>query len=125
MPAQLLSKFENTMSTAAQSLPTSWSEYTELPLHLSLPVPIYLGLCLAYATLYRFFKTDRERAYILSTISAITVSTASLPFFYLYLTSGFGGVHAASQQGTMATFTEVTVTFFGVYLFGECLSEVE
>ena len=65
------------------------------------------------------FKTEKQRAYLLSTLSASAMSCISLPFLWTYVTRGFEGMYTAGQEGWMGVLGEIGVIMFGVYLFGE------
>jgi hypothetical protein len=74
-----------------------------------------------YHFLAPHFKTEKQRAYLLSTLSASVMSCISLPFLCTYVTRGFEGMYTAGQGGRMGILAEIGVIVFGVYLFGESL----
>jgi hypothetical protein len=71
-----------------------------------------------YHLLAPHFKTDKQRAYLLSTLSASVMSSISLLFLWTYVARGFEGMYAAGQEGWMGVLAEIGVIVFGVYLFG-------
>lgn len=87
-----------------------------------LPIPIYAGFALAYWKLAPNFETDRQRAYILSTISAFVMTLISLPFLWTYLVYGLETVYEAAQGGWLGMVGRFGVVFFGTYLFGQFCS---
>lgn len=89
-----------------------------LPLYLTVPGPLFMSMVVYYHLLAPRFLTEKQRAYLLSTLSATVMSIISLPFFFTYLTSGFEGMYLAGQKGWMGVLSEVGVIVFGVYLFG-------
>jgi hypothetical protein len=90
-----------------------------LPLYLTVPVPLYLSMIVYYHLLAPRFQTEKQRAYLLSTLSATIMSLVSLPFFWMYVTRGFEGMYQAGRVGWMKELGEIGVVVFGVYLFGE------
>lgn len=72
-----------------------------------------------YHVLASSFKTEKQRAYILSTLSSGVMTSASLPFVWTYGRKGLGGLYETGGEGWMGKVGEVGVIFFGVYLFGE------
>ena len=91
------------------------------PFYQTIPVPLYASIAIYYYLLAPRFQTEKQRAYLLSTLSASIMSCLSLPFFWTYLTRGFEGMYRAGQEGWMGVLAEVGVVVFGVYLFGKCL----
>jgi len=89
------------------------------PLYLTVPVPLYTTMIVYYHILAPHFKTEKQRAYLLSTLSASVMSCLSLPFLWLYIARGFEGMYATGQEGWMGVWAEMGVIMFGVYLFGE------
>jgi hypothetical protein len=89
------------------------------PLYLTVPVPLYTTMIVYYHLLAPRFKTEKQRAYLLSTLSASVMSCISLPFLWTYVTRGFEGMYTAGQEGWMGVSGEIGVIVFGVYLFGE------
>ena len=89
-----------------------------LPLYLTIPVPLYTTMIVYYHLLAPRFHTEKQRAYLLSTLSATVMSLISLPFLWTYVTSGFDGMYVAGQEGRMGVLGEIGVIVFGVYLFG-------
>jgi hypothetical protein len=92
---------------------------------VSLLSPFILSptLLLTFLSIYHlsapYFATEKQRAYILSTISAATMSTASIPFVWKYVNYGFTGMYEAGQIGWIRDVGRFGVIFFGSYLFGE------
>jgi hypothetical protein len=83
------------------------------------------GLVTVYASASPLFKTDKERAYIMSSAVSFCMTLGSLPFLGRYLAGGFDAVVAvqdgwAGHQGARAL-----VVFFGCYLVGELLERHE
>jgi hypothetical protein len=89
------------------------------PLYFTVPVPLYIMMVVYYHLLAPRFKTEKQRAYLLSTLSASVMSSISLPFFWMYMTRGFEGMYNAGQEGWIGILAEIGVVIFGVYLFGE------
>jgi len=89
-----------------------------LPLYLTIPIPLYATMIAYYYLLAPRFQTEKQRAYLLSTLSATIMSLISLPFLWTYITNGFEGMYAAGQEGWMGVLGEIGVLVFGVYLFG-------
>ena len=89
------------------------------PLYLTVPLPLYTAMVVYYHLIAPRFETEKQRAYLLSTLSASVMSCISLPFLWTYVTSGFGGMYAVGQEGWMGILAEVGVIIFGVYLFGK------
>lgn len=83
-----------------------------------LPVPLYLSMVMYYHLLAPNFGTEKQRAYILSTLSAATMTIISLPFVWVYVSEGLEGLYAMGDGGWTSVVGEVGVVFFGVYLFG-------
>lgn len=90
-----------------------------LPIGITLPVPIFLGLVAWYTAVAPQFGEERKRAYILSSLSSLVMTLSSLPFVYLYVTGGLPAVWAAGQEGWTKTLADTAVASFGTYLFGE------
>jgi len=91
------------------------------PLTWALPTAIFAGFATAYWRLAPKFNTERQRAYVLSTISSFTMTLVSLPFVCSYLFYGLETTYGAAQLGWMGALGRFGVVFFGTYLFGECL----
>ena len=89
------------------------------PLYLTVPVPLYTTMIVYYHLLAPRFTTEKQRAYLLSSLSASVMSCLSLPFLWLYVSRGFERMYAAGQEGWMGMLAEVGVIMFGVYLFGK------
>lgn len=86
-----------------------------------LPLPLYLLLWAVYILSAPYFATEKQRAYILSTLSSGVMTTISLPFVGKYLIYGLATTYEEAQRGWMASLANFGVVFFGVYLFGELL----
>lgn len=86
---------------------------------LLLPVPIFGALVATYCIAAPYFSTSRSRAYILSSLSSFTLTTASLPFVYAYATGGFQGLWDAGQEGWTKVLADLVVVYFGTYLFSK------
>lgn len=84
-----------------------------------LPIPLYLLMLVMYHATSPYFRTEKQRAYILSSCSAMIMSSLSIPFVWNYATQGLEGMFKAGQEGWMSRIGEFGVTFFGVYLFGK------
>ena len=84
-----------------------------------LPVPLYLSMVIYYHTVAPMFKTEKQRAYILSTLSSGVMTSISVPFMWTYGRKGLGGLYTEGGEGWMGRVGEVGVVFFAVYLFGE------
>jgi hypothetical protein len=91
------------------------------PLYFTVPVPLYLTMIVYYHLLAPRFKTEKQRAYLLSTLSASVMSGISLPFLWMYVTRGFEEMYATGQEGWVGILAEIGVIIFGVYLFGESI----
>jgi hypothetical protein len=89
------------------------------PLYQTIPVPLYASMIVYYHLLAPRFHSERKRAYLLSALSASIMSCISIPFFWIYVTRGFGEMFEAGQEGWMGLLAEGGVVVFGVYLFGE------
>ncbi|KAF5367275.1 hypothetical protein D9615_010445 [Tricholomella constricta] len=72
----------------------------------------FLGLVVSFHLSAPFFATPKQRAWILTTLSSATMSLASLPFLWDYL-SGGGDV---KNIRTMSTFAVMANRFFQAYL---------
>jgi hypothetical protein len=82
--------------------------------------PVLLALfSVYYGVVSPRFATEKQRAYLLSCVSAGTMSCISLPFVWQYARHGMSGLYKASRVGGMRSLGEFGVTFFGTYLFGE------
>jgi hypothetical protein len=84
-----------------------------------LPVPLYLSMIAYYHLVAPKFKTEKQRAYVLSTLSSGLMTCVSIPFLWNYLRHGLEGLYGSGTEGWMARVGEVGVVFFGVYLFGQ------
>lgn len=104
--------------------PTSLQSLAEtarsLPLGITLPLPIFVGLVGWYTAVAPHFAEMRKRAYVLSSISSLIMTFSSLPFVYAYFTGGIPAVWAAGQEGWTKTLADAAVAYFGTYLFSEC-----
>jgi hypothetical protein len=74
-----------------------------------------------YHLLAHRFKTEKQRAYLLSTLSASVMSCISLPLLWTYVNRGFEGMYTAGQEGWMGILSEIGVIVFGVYLCGKSI----
>jgi hypothetical protein len=90
-----------------------------LPLYQAVSLPLYLSMIAYHHLLAPHFRTEKQRAYLLSTLSAAVMSGASIPFVWLYLTRGLGGMYEAGQEGWLGVLARLGAIFFGVYLFGK------
>lgn len=86
---------------------------------LFFPMPLFLIFFLIYASVAPYFATERQRAYILSTISSSFMTLASLPFIWKYARHGLGMIYEEGQSGWMGALGRVGVVFFATYLFCE------
>jgi hypothetical protein len=93
-------------------------DVTSLPLGLTLPPTLFLGFTLLYTVGSPYFHTDKQRAYILSSVSSLCMTLVSLPYIGQYLSSGLGVVFEQAQEGWRRDLGKVGVLFFGTYLFG-------
>ncbi|WVQ78457.1 hypothetical protein IAT38_000543 [Cryptococcus sp. DSM 104549] len=89
-----------------------------IPLSLLLPPPLFLAFFLTYLKLAPRFSSERQRAYLLSTLSSATMTLISLPFVSTYLIHGLECAFEDGQEGWMASLGQFGVVFFGTYLFG-------
>lgn len=80
---------------------------------------ILLGFCTAYWGFSPRFDNERKRAYILSVISSFFMTCVSISFVWHYLRYGIQGVFEKGQEGWMRGLAEVSVVFFGTYLFAD------
>ncbi|ORY28305.1 hypothetical protein BCR39DRAFT_535393 [Naematelia encephala] len=94
-------------------------DYTSIP--IILPLPLFLGLYTTYTKISPFFNTEKQRAYILSTISATTMSIISVPFVWTYIVYGLQEVLKAGGEGWMYVLGKVGVVFFATYLTSDLL----
>lgn len=65
------------------------------------------------------FKTEKQRAYIMSTFSSCCMSLMALPFVSDYFVHGLEGMFAMAQEGWRRGLGRAGVVSFGVYLFSE------
>ncbi|OWZ56535.1 hypothetical protein C345_01336 [Cryptococcus neoformans A2-102-5] len=86
---------------------------------LFFPMPLFLIFFLIYASVAPYFATERQRAYILSTISSSFMTLASLPFIWKYARHGLGMIYEEGQSGWMGALGRVGVVFFATYLFSD------
>ncbi|BEI81556.1 hypothetical protein CcaverHIS002_0207160 [Cutaneotrichosporon cavernicola] len=82
----------------------------ELPIGITLPGPLFLGMVAWYNLVAPFFNGERKRAYVLSTLSSFTMTLCSFPFVYAYLNGGIPAVWAAGQEGWTKTLADITLT---------------
>lgn len=80
---------------------------------------IFAAFSLAYWAAAPHFDSERKRAYILSTISSFCMTCVSLPYLWIYLVHGLGGLFERGQEGWLSSLGKFGVIFFGTYLFGE------
>lgn len=92
-------------------------ELGSLPPAVVLPVPLFALFCAVYRTIAPRFETEKQRAYVLSTLSSATMTLASLPFVYGYLTGGIERMWYLGNNGWTRHLADVVVAFFGTYLF--------
>ncbi|WVQ98925.1 hypothetical protein IAU59_006056 [Kwoniella sp. CBS 9459] len=102
-------------------------------LSISLPKPsptttldilIPLALFTAFYALYAFlaphpqlgFAKEKQRAYILSTLSSGTMTLVSIPYLWSYASVGFEETFERCQSGWMAELGRIGVLFFATYL---------
>ncbi|KAJ7437481.1 hypothetical protein B0H11DRAFT_2361895 [Mycena galericulata] len=78
-------------------------------------LPAFLCLCLAYPLLARFFPAPRQHAWILTTLAALTMTLASVPFVLDYAK---GGVHTLQPRPALARSVN---RFFQAYLAADLL----
>lgn len=105
------------MSTSPKFALGGKLDFSSLPPGLVLPVPLFLLFCAVYRTIAPRFETEKQRAYVLSTLSSATMTLASLPFVYAYLTGGIERMWDLGQTGWTKGLADCTVAFFGTYLF--------
>jgi hypothetical protein len=91
----------------------------DLPLPLTLPPALLATFSAIYAVAAPRFRTEKARAYILSSLSSWFMTIFSLPFVYKYVVYGLGTCFEEGQSGWMGQLGRVGVLFFGTYLFGE------
>ncbi|ADV19429.1 hypothetical protein I305_03132 [Cryptococcus gattii E566] len=82
-------------------------------------IPLFLIFFLIYTSVAPYFATERQRAYILSTMSSWFMTLASLPFAWKYARHGLGTIYEDGQNGWMGASGRVTVVFFATYLFSD------
>lgn len=82
-------------------------------------VTIFTAFSVYYAKVSPKFDSERKRAYLLSTLSSLTMSIISLPFVGAYLAYGIQGCFTMAQSGWMLRLGQFGVMFFGTYLFGK------
>lgn len=82
-------------------------------------IPLFLIFFLIYTSVAPYFATERQRAYILSTISSWFMTLASLPFSWKYARHGLSTIYEEGQIGWMGALGRVSVVFFATYLFCE------
>jgi hypothetical protein len=96
-----------------------------IPLAFALPPTLFIGFIALYATISPHFHTDKQRAYILSTFSSLTMSLISLPYISQYLYHGLEKTFAEAQEGWRFELGRFGVIFFGTYLFGQSFFALE
>ncbi|KGB79683.1 hypothetical protein I307_03017 [Cryptococcus deuterogattii 99/473] len=82
-------------------------------------IPLFLIFFLIYTSVAPYFATERQRAYILSTISSWFMTLASLPFSWKYARHGLSTIYEEGQIGWMGALGRVSVVFFATYLFSD------
>lgn len=100
-------------------LTLTFPDLDSIPLGLALPPTLFLGFVGLYTALSPYFHTDKQRAYILSTCSSLTMSLISLPYITQYLYAGLEDVFEKAQEGWRLELGKFGVLFFGTYLFGK------
>ncbi|RXK36233.1 hypothetical protein M231_06503 [Tremella mesenterica] len=96
-----------------------FSSLFNLPIPLTLPIPLFIIFTITYLSFAPRFKTEKQKAYILSTLSSGSMTLISLPFLYTYLTKGFGVVMEQGEMGWMLVLGRFGVTFFATYLIAD------
>lgn len=86
---------------------------------LVLPQIIFALFAGVYWKFAPYLRTERQRAYVLSTLSSGTMTLLSLPFVWGYVAHGLHETYWASQEGWRAAVTQFGVLFFGTYLFAD------
>ena len=94
-------------------------DMVDMDVRLVLPPLIFALFAGVYWKCAPYFSTERQRAYILSTLSSGTMTTLSLPFVWGYVMHGLEKTYWASQEGWRAGVVQFGVLLFGTYLFGE------
>lgn len=109
------------MSPSPESAPggNALQKLGELPPGLLIPLPLFALFLTVYRTVSPRFATEKQRAYVLSTLSSATMTLASLPFVYGYLTGGIERMWYLGNNGWTKVLADCTVAFFGTYLFCE------
>ncbi|GMK54036.1 hypothetical protein CspeluHIS016_0106220 [Cutaneotrichosporon spelunceum] len=97
-------------------LPDALERARELPLGITLPAPFFLGMVAWYNLVAPRWTSERKRAYVLSCLSALTMTLASLPFLYAYVSGGILALWTAGQEGWTKTLQDIAVAWFGTYL---------
>lgn len=95
-----------------------------LALQARLYLSVLIGLATYYHALAPYFRTEKQRAYIMSALSSATMSVISIPFAYTYLRYGLEKAYSDSQSGWMGDLARFGAIFFGVYLFSKFPQEV-
>ncbi|BEI89353.1 uncharacterized protein CcaverHIS019_0207150 [Cutaneotrichosporon cavernicola] len=80
----------------------------ELPIGITLPGPLFLGMVAWYNLVAPFFNGERKRAYVLSTLSSFTMTLCSFPFVYAYLN---GGIPATSRWRRLGHTFSLTIGY--------------
>ena len=93
-----------------------------MSISIVLPIPLYLSMMGYYHLLAPRFRTEKQRAYILSTLSSALMSCIAIPFTWIYAHEGLEGLYVRGAEGRMGRLGEIGVVLFGVYLFGEPIS---
>ncbi|OCF45396.1 hypothetical protein I317_00641 [Kwoniella heveanensis CBS 569] len=91
------------------------------PSTILIPLVLSTSFYTLYTLLAPSFPKEKQRAYILSTISSATMTSLSIPYLYTYTTMGFEGAFERCQQSWMGGLGRMGVLFFGTYLFSDLL----
>ncbi|WVF71992.1 hypothetical protein IAT40_006803 [Kwoniella sp. CBS 6097] len=89
------------------------------PSTILIPLGLFISFNALYGILSPHFKREKQRAYILSTISSGCMTLLSLPYLYTYTTMGFGQAFERCQEGWMGSLGRIGVLTFGTYLFSD------
>lgn len=95
------------------------------PSHLVLPIPLLVIFFVVYSLAAPYFRTEKQRAFILSTLSSAMMTLVSLPFVWNYVTLGLDVSYHKAQDGWLREVAMIGITFFGTYLTGEYLASTE
>ncbi|KAK8869630.1 hypothetical protein IAR55_000197 [Kwoniella newhampshirensis] len=94
-------------------------QLSPVPELLLVSIPTFLFFVAAYQLLAPRFRTERQRAYVLSVISSCTMSLIALPFLYSYIECGLQITYENGQSGWMRETGRFGVIFFATYLFSD------